>query len=111
MITVSWDHVLQVCASITCIAGAVAVLYNLWKKARTPESKQNERITNLEARIARHDELFAKDQRRLEALEEGNRVTQKALLALLAQGIDGNAVDAMKTAKKTLEDYLLKNIH
>ena len=55
-----------------------------------------------------YDEFFRNDKARLDAIEEGNRVTQKALLALLSHGIDGNDVDSMRQAKGELEEYLIK---
>ena len=49
-----------------------------------------------------------KDFNRLNKLEEGNIVTQRALLALLAHGIDGNDIEAMRKAKAELTDYLIE---
>ena len=77
-------------------------------KARAPEKRQDERITELERRVAKHDEFLDRDKERLEAIEEGNRVTQRAILALLAHGIDGNDIDALRTAKTELQEYLIK---
>jgi hypothetical protein len=45
--------------------------------------------------------------KRIEAIEEGNKVTQRALLALLNHAIDGNDVDEIKEASKKLNEYLL----
>ena len=60
-------------------------------------------IDELEKRLNRHDEILAKDDRRLENIETGNRYTQRALLALLSHGIDGNEVEAMRKAKEELK--------
>lgn len=49
-----------------------------------------------------------KDFNRLNKLEEGNIVTQRALLALLAHGIDGNDIKAMKKAKTDLTNHLIE---
>ena len=48
------------------------------------------------------------DYNRLNQLEEGNIITQRALLALLAHGIDGNDIEAMRKAKAELTDYLIE---
>ena len=53
------------------------------------------------------DEYLALDKRRLDNMDEGNRVTQRALLALLAHGIDGNNVEQMEKAKSALEEHLI----
>ena len=99
---------LAVCAGLSCIALAISWIAKGWNKVREPEKKQNERITALERRVAKHDEFLDRDKERLEAIEEGNRVTQRAILALLAHGIDGNDIDALRAAKTELQDYLIK---
>lgn len=99
---------LGVCAAITAVGGAVAWIAKGVSKAKEPEKRQDERITELERRMAKHDEFLDRDKERLEAMEAGNRVTQRAILALLAHGIDGNDIDAMKEAKKDLQEYLIK---
>ena len=58
--------------------------------------------------IAELESKSVKDFNRLNKLEEGNIVTQRALLALLAHGIDGNDVEAMRKAKAELTDYLIE---
>lgn len=99
---------LAVCAGLSCIALAVSWIVKGWNKVREPEKKQDERITDLERRASRHDEFLDRDKERLEMIEEGNRVTQRAILALLAHGIDGNDIDALRAAKTELQDYLIK---
>lgn len=104
-------QILAFCAGIVTISGAVNIVVNLIlnviHKAKQPNLIQDERIADLEKRVARHDDLLARDQRRIEALEDGTRVTQRAILALLSHGLDGNNIEEMKKAKHELEDYLI----
>lgn len=99
---------LAICAAISCVGGAVAWVAKGRDKLKEPERKQDDRLTALEERVARHDEMLGKDKKRIEVIEEGNRVTQRALLALLAHGIDGNDIDALKDAKADLQEFLIK---
>lgn len=99
---------IAICAGVSCISGAINVIVNWVKKARSPEMEQDKRLTALEERMAKHDELLGKDKARLDLIEEGARVTQRSLLALLAHSIDGNAIDEMKEARKALQDHLIK---
>lgn len=103
---ITW--ILGICAGITCIAGAIGVIVKAVRAAKAPNKKQDDRISELEEKSRAYEGYFDHDKRRLEALEEGNRVTQRAILALLAHGIDGNAIDAMKAAKDELHNYLIK---
>lgn len=100
--------VLAICAGVSCISGAINVIANWVKKARSPEVEQDKRLTALEERMAKHDELLSRDKGRLDLIEEGARVTQQSLLALLAHSIDGNAIDEMKEARKALQEHLIK---
>lgn len=102
-----WAGVLALCAGITCIAGAIAAVNRWIQRAKSPEVLQNQRIEQLEEEVNSIKNILAKDKVHLESLDEGNRVTQKALLALLAHGIDGNEIDSMRMAKQELQDYLI----
>lgn len=99
---------LAVCGGFSCIVVAFTNAAKMVKAAKAPETRQNERITTLESRCDRFDELLGNDKRRLDHIEDGNRVTQRAILALLRHGIDGNDVDALKAAETELHDFLLK---
>lgn len=101
------DTVLTICGLITAVAAAVGVIAVIVKKAKTPNAKQNERLDAVEERLDEHDKFFKQDKERLEGIEAGNRVTQRALLALLRHGIDGNDVDGMKKAEQELQQFLI----
>lgn len=100
--------ILGVCAAISCVGGALAWIVKGANKLKAPERRQDERLTDLEKRVARHDEMLDNDKKRLETTEEGTRVTQRAILALLTHGIDGNEIEAMKSAKEELTRYLIE---
>ena len=102
-----WGLILGVCGGITAIAVCISWLVKGHNALKAPETRQNERITKLEQKMADHEEYLKRDNMKLRALEEGNKVTQKALIALLAHGIDGNEVEALRSAKKDLESYLI----
>lgn len=100
--------VAAVCGTITSVAAAVAVLSKAIKKAREPNTLQDERIARLEARADKVDGLLDNDNRRLQALETEGRITQRALLALLKHGINGNDTAAMEASMKEIEKYLIE---
>jgi hypothetical protein len=100
--------ILALCAGVSCVAAAYSWIAKGVRAAKGPDQKQNRRLKELEERVAQHDDYLAKDKHRLEEIEESNRVTHRALLALLAHGIDGNEVEAMKSAKAELQEYLIK---
>jgi hypothetical protein len=96
------------CGAITAIGAAVAVIIKLVNAAKAPTKKLEERLAALEKKVEEHKGYFSNDNERLDILEEGNKVTQRALLALLSHGIDGNDVEGMRSAKAELQKYLIE---
>lgn len=99
--------ILAVCAGISCIAAAVGWVIKGINAAKRPREEIEKRLEICEKAIEDHNRFFLNDKRRLESIEDGNRVTQKAILALLSHGIDGNDVEAMRSARDELQDYLI----
>ena len=99
--------ILAVCAGISCIAAAIGWVIKGIQAAKAPAKKVDERLTALEKTTEEYKQFFANDKNRLDAIEDGNRVTQRAILALLSHGIAGNDIDSMKAAKKELQEYLI----
>ena len=107
-------QLIAIAGAIITISTAIGVLINLITKLREPEKKQDERIKALEDRADKMDgiiekfrEYFDNDDKRLKAIDEGNKITQQGLLALLKHALNGNDTQALKTAEKNLEEYLI----
>lgn len=89
-------------------ATVITLIYGLMKFAGTPNRSQNKRLDALEewkktvdARLSTGDEHFR-------VIDDGNRITQKAILALMKHAINGNDVDSLRDAEKDLENYLVQ---
>jgi len=102
-------QILLVCSLITNIAAVVTIIVTIVKKAKRPTDLQNERIDALEKMVAKHEDYLERDLHRFEALEGGNRIMQRCMLALLSHGIDGNDIDQMRTARQDLQEYLINH--
>lgn len=101
------EVILWICGAIVSVSAAIAVISKLIQKAKTPEKNQNDKIAILEKKVEVIDQHLDNDNKRLQKLEEGNRVTQQAILALLSNALNGSDVDSLQKAKERLEDYLL----
>ena len=106
-ITFSVSDIVWICGAICTMSAALAVICSVLKKAKEPENIQNGRLDQLEAQVKKFAEYLDRDNRRLNTLDEGNRVTQRALLALMSHAINGNDIDELIKAKKSLQDYLI----
>ena len=99
--------VLAFCGAISTVGGAVEKVSKVGRAAKAPKNEQDRRLSAAEKEIADIKGFLANDKKRLDALEEGNRVTQRALIALLGHGLDGNNQKEMAAAKADLESYLI----
>ena len=100
--------ILVLCGAIITISGAATVIINLLVKVMAPNRIQNERLDAIERKLKEHDKFFERDLKRFDEHEEGNKVIQKAILALLSHAIDNNDIVSLKEAKKNLEEYLIE---
>lgn len=102
-----WAALLAVASAIVLLANAGEKIVKAVKAAKAPNQAQNERLDNLEDRLEVVDRKLANDSKRLEAIEGGDRVSQRALLALLSHGIDGNNLKQMQDARDELQSHLI----
>lgn len=102
-----WTIVLAAASAIVLLSNAVEKIVKAWKAAKAPNEKQNERLTALENWKKTVDGKLDRDNNRLESIEEGNRATQRALLALLDHSLDGNNIKQMQDAKEILQNHLI----
>ena len=100
--------VLAVAGAISTLGAAGNWLVKLITALKAPNAEQDKRLEQLEKHMKEVDGYLANDKQRLDNIDESTRVTQRALLALLAHGIDGNHQTQMEEAKKELESHLIK---
>lgn len=98
---------LAAASAFVLIANAVEKIIKAVKAAKAPNEAQNKRLDSLEAWRAEVDRKLLNDNARLANIESDNRVTQRALLALLDHGIDGNNTKQMQHAKEEIQDHLI----
>lgn len=99
---------LAVAGGISTLAGAGNWIIKIIGALKAPNAEQDRRLSDLEKHMEEVDGYLANDKKRLDNIDESTRVTQRALLALLAHGIDGNHQSQMEDAKKELESHLIK---
>lgn len=100
--------ILAVAGAISTLGGAANWLVKLVQVLKAPNAEQDKRISDLEKHMEEVDGYLARDKERLDNIDGDTRVTQRALLALLAHGIDGNHQKQMEEAKEELELHLIK---
>ena len=99
---------LAVAGAISTLGGAANYVVKLIGAIKAPNAEQDKRLAILEKHMKEVDRYLENDQKRLDGIDNSTRVTQRALLALLAHGIDGNHQKQMEEAKEELELHLIK---
>jgi hypothetical protein len=102
-----WTGILAAASAIVLLANAADKIVKIVQAAKAPNVRQDDRLAELEAWRKTVDQALTRDLSRFEALDEGERVTQRALLALLDHGIDGNNIEQMQRAKEALQNHLI----
>lgn len=109
-----WEIVLLVCGLLLGLATIINTFGSAFEKVakarkalKAPNDEQDRRITNVENEVKDIKGFLANDNIRLNALEKGNGVWMRGMLALLGHGLDGNNQKEMENARKELEEYLI----
>lgn len=106
-ITEVWTALLAAASAFLLLSNAAEKIIKAIQTAKAPNLQQDNRLHELEAWKDTVEVRLCKDNDRLEGIEEGNRVSQRALLALLNHGIDGNNIEQMQHAKDLLQNHLI----
>lgn len=99
--------VLAAASAFVLLANAVEKIVKAVKAAKAPNNQQNARLDALEQWRTEVDRKLMNDNTHLSNIDSDNRVTQRALLALLDHGIDGNNIKQMQHAKEELQEHLI----
>lgn len=102
-----WAFILAGASAIVLLSNAAEKLSAAIRAARQPLSEQIERLEALETWQEEVERKLTRDNDRLTNIDESMRVTQRAILALLDHGIDGNNIDGMCYAKEELQNHLI----
>lgn len=102
-----WSIVAWVAAAVVLLANAGEKIAKIVQTVRAPNAHQDERLNSLEKRMTEAEKRLDKGRHHFDAIDESNRVTQLALLALLDHGLDGNNKTQMQHAKEELQQHLI----
>lgn len=98
---------LAAASAIVLLSNAAEKIAKAVRLVKAPNARQDEELAEMKEWRRGVDAKLANDKKHLDTIDEGNRATQRALLALLDHGIDGNNIDQMQSAKKELQNHLI----
>ena len=80
------------------LLGNVIKVFKEWRKPGMSEKELREEV----------DRKLDSDNKRIESLEEGNKVICRALIAMLSHEINGNSKEKLQMAMTDLQNYLIE---
>ena len=89
-----------VLAALVVFAGGSLSLVKNWRDLRKPSSDVTRWRSDTDAKLDR-------DNKRLNALEEGNKVLCQGMLAMLNHEITGNSIEKLRNAQELMNSYLI----
>jgi len=106
--TLTFEHVMYTAACILLIIDIYIKVMSAKKTHREEERRREQPVNNLEEKVNDHDERLDRDHKRLNDLEEANRIQMRALMAMLHHEIDGNSTDGLKKSYDEIQQYLIE---
>lgn len=101
---VTLDQIKDFAIVLLAIAGLIVLIGNVvkvikeWKKPHDDLDLWRKGV----------DTKLKNDHERLEAVEKGNKVVCRGILALLSHEINGNSVDKLNASQSEMTDYLIE---
>lgn len=103
----SLADIIKICSAIITIEAVITIFKKTYRAAKAPEKDLAKRLEKVEKKMETYDVYFKNDKMRFLELEEGNRITQKGMLALLKHAKNGDDIASIDKAEKDLEEYLI----
>lgn len=102
-----WQTTVVILAGVLTTLNVIEKISGGVKTAKEPAEDLKRRIEDLERKNAEeYKRIFENYDKEIASIKEGNKVTQRALLALLKHSIDGNNIEQLQKAEESLTDYL-----
>lgn len=106
--------IVNICGLMISVNAAVSIVVKVMNFLGKPEQKQNDNIAELTSRVQLIEEdqklinqYITSDSVRIKAIEEGNRITQRALLELLSSALNDSNGESLEQTRRDLQNYLI----
>lgn len=99
--------ILAICAAIITVSGALTAIGNWIAKAKEPNKKQNDRLTDLEKRMVSVEERLQQGDMRFNKQDDDIKIIMESMLALMKHAINGNDIAMLKEMQCKLETHLV----
>lgn len=98
--------VLAICGFINTVGAAWDRITKARQAVQAPNKEQDDRLDELEDRVARVERMLGNDKSQLDKINAGLEASFQVQLALLDHALNGNNTKEMQNARAGLYDYL-----
>lgn len=106
--TLTFEQFIGAIAVLVLLAGIYLTAMNTVKAYREEKRRKEQPMSDIEKNVQEHEERLKRDHKRLNDIEEANRIQMRALMAILHHDIDGNSTDGLKKSYDEIQKYLIE---
>lgn len=103
MENLTYEQIKNFIIVLLAIAGAVVLIGNVIKTLREWKKPSED----LDAWRQDVDRKLSMDDERLKAIEDGNKVVTRGVLALISHELNGNSTDKLQKSQAEITNYLI----
>lgn len=114
MQNITFEQLAGLCAVALVLIGAYNTVMTAIKNRREERQRKDAPVEKLTARLDAHDQMLARDKRRIEEMEERismmgeqSTIMLRGVRALLSHGVNGNSTDKLKDSMTEIDEYLI----
>ena len=107
MSDITFGQLAGLAALVLVLVGAYNTIMNAVKNYREEKSRKDKPVSSLEAKVNDHEERLGRDDRRINDLEESNRIIMRALMAMLSHEINGNSDEKLRASYDEIQQFLI----
>ena len=107
MSDITFGQLAGLAALVLVLVGAYNTIMNAVRNYREEKSRKDKPVSSLEAKVNDHEERLGRDDRRINDLEESNRIIMRALMAMLSHEINGNSDEKLRASYDEIQQFLI----
>lgn len=102
------DVLMAIAAAIVTLGGAVAVFEHFSERANIKRNKVTEKVEAHEQILEKHAQHLDNDNKRLNEVEESNRLIMRGVMQLMSHEIDGNHTAQLEKTRDDMNNFLIE---
>lgn len=104
---ITFSDVLLAAAVILLCVEVYTKVMGAIKTHREEKKRKEQPVSTLEQTVQQHEAKLRNDHERLNNLEESNRISLRAMMALMSHELNGNSNDKLQASYEEIQQYLI----